>query len=384
MGPQDQIDLLEEIDALGKTQTFFMDETISRSPVERYTCSDRFDAEMSRIFRAMPVIAAHSSELPDPGSFITLCLAGLPVLLTRDMTGQANAFLNVCRHRGSRLVGEEQGCKKVFSCPYHGWSWDTSGTLRGIPHQEQGFPGLDKNAYGLKRLPVIERLGLIWVIADPAAGDTAEVEFERCLAPLETDFTWMAMDTLAIAHTTTQDRSANWKLLAEGGIEAYHFRVVHKRTIGPHFMDNLSSYQMLGPHMRSILPRTSVRDLHNRPRSQWSIREHANVLYTLMPMDQFLLMQDHIAWIHAEPLAADRTRLRVSTLVPAAELTQARHDHWARNHDLTCATLDEDFEVNEHAQSGLTSGANDTLTFGRFESALHAFNSAVEARLNDY
>lgn len=378
MDRQAQIDLLRELRGLSEARSFFLGDAVEKSPVERYSSVQRFVLERDLIFRTMPLIAAHSSELAEPGCFLTLTLAGLPVLLTRGRDGAVNAFINVCRHRGARLVDDAGGCKSTFSCPYHGWTWDNAGELRGVPHEPAGFPGLDRKTFGLRRLPATERLGLIWVIADP----DASAEFDPVITPLKADFEWLDMAGLVIARTDRIAPDANWKLLAEGGIEAYHFRVTHKHTIGPHFVDNLSSFQMLGPHMRSILPRVSIAALEAGHEADWEIRDHANILYTLLPADQFLLMQDHVAWIHAEPASESRTELRVSTLVPRDEMTEGKAEHWARNHAITMATLGEDFALNEAVQSGLGSGANTALTFGRFEGALHRFNAEIEARLD--
>ncbi len=377
MDRQTELALLEELMGLKSTGQFFLDDAVQTSPVARYLDTDRFQAERDHIFRGSPLIAAHASEISDPGDFLTRDLSGLPLLLTRDRDGDVHAFLNVCRHRGARLVHDASGCKHAFSCPYHAWTWSNAGALRGIPHEKPGFPGIDRTEKALTRLPAKEALGLIWVVADPKA----EVDFDGWIAPLATDFAWADMAGLGVAATETIERSANWKLLIEGGIEAYHFKVAHKETIGPHFVDNLSSYTRLGPHMRSILPRTSLGSLAEAPRDHWSIRDHANVLYTVFPTDQFLLMQDHVAWISLRPLAVDRTELRLTTLAPQSEISADNADHWARNHKITCITLAEDFDINEAVQSGLASGANSTLTFGRYEGALHTFNARVEAAL---
>lgn len=372
-----EIALLEELQGLKDQKLFFLDDDVVASPVDRYADADRFAREMKAVFRGLPVIAAHASELPDPGSYLTRDLFGLPLLLTRDRDGTAHAFLNVCRHRGARLVLEESGCKNAFSCPYHAWTWSNAGELRGVPHEKPGFPGLDKAAHGLKRLPVDERHGLIWVVADPAA----DPDFDSYLSPLARDLEWFDMENMGIACSDIIEKNANWKLLVEGGIEAYHFKVAHRDTIGPHFLDNLSSYAMLGSHMRSVLPRSSLPELAGAPKEDWSIRNEANVLYTVFPTSQFLLMQDHVAWIEEIPLAHDRTRLRLSTLAPKSEITPENAEHWARNHQITMVTLAEDFDINEAVQAGLDSGANDALTFGRYEGALNAFNREVERHL---
>lgn len=174
-------------------------------------------------------------------------------------------------------------------------------------------------------------------------------------------------------------RSSSGKIAVEGGLEAYHFRVAHRDTIGPHFEGNLSSYCCFGPHLRSILPRKSLAKLSDTSRQKWCLRDHANVLFTLFPSDQLLVMQDHIVWISQEPQAAGKTRLRLCTLVPrdAAE----DKEHWSRNHRITMMTLDEDFEIGESIQAGIDSGANSNMLFGRFEGALNAFNRAVDANL---
>nr|WP_319383721.1 Rieske 2Fe-2S domain-containing protein [uncultured Roseibium sp.] len=94
-----EISLLQELKGLGENGLFFLDDSIQLSPVERYRSADRFARERSRIFRRLPMIAAHTGELPESGSFLTRQLGGLPVLLTRDRDGAVNAFVNVCRQR---------------------------------------------------------------------------------------------------------------------------------------------------------------------------------------------------------------------------------------------------------------------------------------------
>lgn len=373
-----QIALLTELQGLSETKAHFLDDQIQPAPVERYFDAARFEAEQDALFKSLPQIAAHSSELCDHGSYLTVELSQTSVLLTRTRAGELNAFLNVCRHRGARLVGEDRGCKNTFSCPYHGWTWDAAGQLRGVPHEKDGFPDLDRAQYGLHRLPVHEANGLIWVALKPLT----DADFEAHIRPIATDLDWFEMDQMVVAATDRMEIAANWKVIVEGGIEAYHFRVAHKNTIGPHFLDNLSSFQMLGRHMRSILPRVSVSTFKPHDGEDPAIRDHANILYSLMAADQFLLMQDHVAWIHADPLSADRTQIRISTMVPRADFTDERRDHWMRNHEITKMTLREDFDINESIQTGLKSGANTTLTFGRFESALTRFNAEVERYLS--
>ena len=370
-----ELELIDELLELKARGSHYLDETVTRSPVENYISDERFQLEQARILRRLPNAAAHISELANPGDFLRREIAGLPVLLTRDKSGGINAFLNVCRHRGTRLVDEEAGCKHRFSCPYHAWTYSSEGDLLAAPHFENGFDGIDKTDLGLKRLDCQVRFGFVWVT--PESDDP--VDLNAHFGDLANELDALKIDDMFVAHQDVRERAANWKILVEGGIEAYHFKVAHRTTIGPHFEDNLSSYRVFGSHMRSILMRTSMSKLTPDTRDSWRLRDHAQVLYLLFPTSSLLVQQDHIAWIKQEPISAGVSRITMATLAPNADADNT--EHWARNHHITSTTLEEDFVIGESIQSTLSSGANDELIFGRFEGALDAFNKAIDTHL---
>lgn len=373
MDRKTEIDLLKQVVGLKEARSFHLDESETFSAVSGYLSPDRFAREMA-MFRAMPLLVAHVSELAAPDAFLRREIAGIPMLLTGDGAGSYRAFLNVCRHRGTRLVDAASGCARRFTCPYHAWTWNNRGELVGLPHGREGFPALDRADYGLKELHCVERHGWIWV-SRPGTANQDPTDF---LAGLGADIEWIGSRELKVRAESVETRDVNWKILVEGGLEAYHFKVAHRDTIGPYFNDNLSTYQVFGSHLRSVLPRASIRELADLPEEEWSIRQHANLLYTIFPLNQFLVQQDHLVWVQLEPLTESRSRLVLRTLAPEGAGSEA---HWQRNHRITCTTLAEDFEIGESIQAGLASGANDNLTFGRFEGALRRFNDTVERLL---
>ncbi len=93
-----------------------------------YLDSTRYQAECETLFRLRPVFAGFSCEVAASGQYKTLDLPGFPVIIVRGTDSRLRAFLNACRHRGSRLVNLA-GRTQRFICPYHGWSYELNGVL---------------------------------------------------------------------------------------------------------------------------------------------------------------------------------------------------------------------------------------------------------------
>ena len=372
MERETEIGLIEELLGLREAKSHYLDDKIEFNSVDQYQSEAIFQRERDQMFARLPAVAAHVSELPDPGDFVKREIAGRSILVTRDAQGEVNAFLNICRHRGTQLVSDESGCKHRFTCPYHAWSYANTGELVSLPHMDTGFPDLDKAQYSLKSLQCEERFGFVWVIATP----DVSFDFDAYYAPIAAEAEGLDLANMAIAHEEKKVHNSNWKILVEGGIESYHFKVAHRKTIGPYFEDNLSSYQMLGDHMRSVLMRSSMHVLKDQPTDQWRLRDHANIIYTFFPTTQLLVQKDHVVWINSRPVSAGQTELRLATLAPKSRL--AEEAYWEKNHQITSTTLNEDFVIGESIQNGFASGANDVSTFGRFEGALPEFNRTIK------
>lgn len=370
-----ELQLIDELLNLREKQQHYCDETVSYSHVDHYVSQSRFNVEQQRIFSKLPIVVAHHSEIASSGDFVKREMANGSVLVTRDSEGVARVFHNICRHRGTRLVDDSRGCKHRFICPYHAWTYSNQGDLISAPHLQSGFPDLDKATYGLKEIRSVERFGFIWMVLS----DDADVDIDTYFKPIKQDALALGLDDLALAADQTSVHECNWKILVEGGLESYHFKVAHRKTIGPYFEDNLSTYQMLGSHMRSVLMRSSMHTLNSSDRSTWRLRDHANIIYTFFPLTQLLVQQDHVVWINSNPIGPDQTELRLVTLAPKSKLNEEAY--WAKNHAITTTTLAEDFAIGESIQSGLSSGANQVLTFGRFEGALKTFNDLVDSYL---
>jgi nitrite reductase/ring-hydroxylating ferredoxin subunit len=114
-----------------------------REPVANYRTTERFVAEID-VFRSRPVALCPGAALAEPGAYLSRDAGGTPVVAVRGDDGVVRAFRNVCRHRGAAVVCGA-GRATALACPYHGWTYQLDGRLRGVPHRH-GFPGLDLDA----------------------------------------------------------------------------------------------------------------------------------------------------------------------------------------------------------------------------------------------
>lgn len=347
--------------------------------IECYLDPSAFAAEQTWFHRRNLNLVAHTSELPDPGSYITMDLAGVPVVIVRDIGDkQVRAFINVCRHRGARVALSQGRCKRLV-CPYHAWTYRTDGRLDHVRHRE-GFPSLETESVSLTALPCIEHGSFIFVCPEP--GGPSELD-PALLTLIEEVEAWNP--NMVVFARQTQVRKANWKLLVEGGIESYHFKIAHRSTIAKLFSDTASIYERVGTHLRSILPRASLSDLASQPAEHRRLLPHANILYTLNPNAAVLVQDGHYVLILMSPTAIDQTRIDLITVGrPVSEDSEQERiqSFLETNHAFTVKTLEEDFVMAEQIQAGLSSGANQTLRFATFESALRDWHQILDAALN--
>lgn len=349
-------------------------DSVYRQAVDEYICANQAATEKHTFFRRQMLCIGLSARLPEPGTFFTDELCGVPILMTRDLDGNVNAFLNVCRHRGSS-VAHDCGRAKAFTCPYHAWRYNLKGELVARP-EDASFAGADRNSHGLRPLDAAEHNGMLWVCPTPGL----RVDLEDQLGGLSPELAAYKLDTFHHFDSCTIQRHMNWKLVVDTFLESYHFCVLHKNTICSIFYDNLTAFDNWGNNFRIVSARRTIDALKQQPRSEWSLLPHIVGIYVLFPNTVLVWQLDHIELWHIYPFGDDPNEsiLRLDLYTPEPAETAKARNYWQKNLDLVVKVVqEEDFPVGESIQRGFHSGAQDHIIFGTNEPALGFFHQAI-------
>ena len=232
---------------------------------QRYFLSpDIFAEELEKIFARQWVLVGHQSQLGEAGNYFIAEVAGESLILASDQQSTIRGFYNVCRHRGSRLLEDQNGNAAAIQCPYHAWTYGLDGRLLGVPHMSD-VPGFNKTDYSLHPVNLALWEGFIFVnLADAStrlrrstarqAERDGYTSLEKWFAPLAGKFSRWNLPALRSAKRVEYDVRGNWKLIFENYSECYHCLGVHPELskISPYDSaeNDLTEGPFLGGFMR--------------------------------------------------------------------------------------------------------------------------------------
>ena len=197
-------------------------ETGDALPTWAYANEELLELEYPHFFARTWQFVGHSSDLKRAGDFITLDLWRDSVVVIHGQDGNLRAFLNICRHRASRLLDGRGNCGAAIQCRYHGWTYRNDGRLIGIPSPEN-FPGVERAQFGLLEVQCEVYRGLVFVriagdgpgVADRLAEADAWIESYR------------PEDYVLLSEPILETWKANWKIAWDNYLENYHIPIGH-------------------------------------------------------------------------------------------------------------------------------------------------------------
>jgi len=196
-----------------------------------YADPEIYAEELEKIFARAWNFVCHETQIPEPGDFFMNWIGEDEVIVVRDRTGQIQVLLNSCAHRGNTVCRAEQGNAASFLCSYHGWNFDLTGKLVGMPGEEEYYRSdIEKGQWGLGRAAQVDSYkGFVFATMDPSA------------PPLEDYLGWvgrLGIDTLAthgdlvaVDGVVKNRVKCNWKLAVDNLYDWYHVKISHGSAI---------------------------------------------------------------------------------------------------------------------------------------------------------
>ncbi len=225
------------------------------------------ELEKEHVFRNHWQIIGHVSDVPNPGDYLTMDVVGERALVVRGKDDVVRGFHNLCRHRGSRVVADEQGtCRNALVCPFHGWVYNLDGTLRGAA-RPRSFPELDRVEFGLKPIDLEVWMGFIFIrFRSGPQPSVAEL-----MRPVEAEMAhYRTADMVPAWGTWTQNSAVNWKSVRDVDNEGYHVAMAH-----PALQDLYGATYYDEPFVNGVSRSFATYNPHAGRR--WSVRNYVRI-----------------------------------------------------------------------------------------------------------
>ena len=350
-------------------------------PAWTYNSDELTQLEMEQLFLRSWRFVGHVSDIPNSGDYQCFEMAHERAVIVRDQDGQVRAFHNVCRHRASRVVGEDKGhCGKAFICPFHGWSYNLDGTLKNIPKADS-FPQIDKQQFGLKSIDCEVWHGMIFI---RFGGDGASIA-ELFADAAEEIGLYRIEDMQPLDEAYQYKFNLDWKAVLDIDNEGYHVPIGHPELfdlVGATYTDQ----PLEGGLSRSFgaINQRKHRLERNRdyvaalPSESYLPESHQQlwIYWGLFPGFVLTLFPDQIEIYQIYPTGNQQSVMAgVTYALPddRVEMQQARE----LNRDINMDVGDEDIQLIEWAAAGMRSSAFDGVMLSDLELGVGSFQNQL-------
>lgn len=372
-------------------------ELASTLVADAYRSETFFIEEREQLFGRGWVTVAAISEVAQPGQVVVREVGGRSIIITRNGNGELRGFLNVCRHRGSRLIAEDCQLRAGrIRCPYHAWAYDLDGACIGTPLFEGSdipdemraafdmgdVKAFDRGDYPLFRVAVEDWGPLILASLEPDP-----MPLGQWLGDLSQRLGGHDLSSWVVQTGKDYDIGANWKLIAENFMEYYHLPWVHPELAKVSRIQD--HYRFQGPGMYTGMTTTPI----SGDSPAWlALPPHCGVrgadlvagrFMLLFPNAALSVLPNHLFLMILEPRAADRTLERTYLMTHpetmggagAGEALEELMGFWDHVNI-------EDIDIVENVQLGIsTPEYQGGRMCYRFEEPVHRFQNMVVDRM---
>jgi glycine betaine catabolism A len=357
-----------------------------------------FACERERILFREWVCVGREDEIPAPGDYLALDVAGESVLVVRTREGRLAAHYNVCRHRGCQLVltgdsaparealGRSGSFGTAIRCPYHAWTYGLDGALRTAPFLTKG-DGVRKAELGLHPVAADSWGGFVFVNLSREGAGPARSLAEQ-LGPVPERLARYPLAELRAVRRIAYAVQANWKVILENYNECYHCAVVH-----PELCQVVPAFKVRGgaeldwdrgvPHRDGAWTFTHSGTTRRTPFAGLSDDERERHKGELIyPNFMLSLSADHVAAFTLWPHAPTRTTVLCDFLFHPAEIERPDFDP-SDAIDFWDLVNRQDWTICEGVQRGMRSRVFESGYYAPMESYSLDIRRYVSERLGE-
>jgi choline monooxygenase len=372
-------------------------ELASTLVADAYRSNDYFARERDQLFGRSWVTVGTVSDVADPAQAIVRDVAGRSVIVTRNKEGKLRAFLNVCRHRGSRLVNEDGKLRAGrIRCPYHAWAYDLDGQCIGTPLFEgsdipddmrAAFDMGDVKAFDRADYPLFDVLVAEWGPLILVSLDPDPTPLSEWVGDLPSRLAGYGLASWEVQTGKNYEIGANWKLIAENFMEYYHLPWVHPELAKVSRIQDHYRYQ--GNGMYTGMTTTPI----SGDNPAWlALPPHSGVTGADLNAGRFMLLfpnatlsvlPNHLFLMILDPIAPDRTLERTYLMTHPDTMGGPRaEDALGELFGFWDHVNLEDIEIVENVQAGIsTPEYQGGRMCYRFEEPVHRFQNMVIDRM---
>jgi phenylpropionate dioxygenase-like ring-hydroxylating dioxygenase large terminal subunit len=367
MQREQQIQELKTLLDLVERNTTTLADSVMEIDVKEYHDPDQFQREKTQLFRNYAQFVGPSCMIPGPGDYFAFDDTGIPILIVRSEQGKLNAFVNICSHRGAPLNECDHGTAKkgrMFSCPYHGWTYDLEGSLVGVPFGKEGFDSIDRSTLGLKPLQVEEKNGFIFVMPNPEL----RFDIDQVLGGLDERLSGFGLQDHYYLGAKQVHTNFSWKLNMDTFHEYYHFEFLHPETIAQMAYSNIAAYHQYGRNHSMGSPVLEINQLRDIPEEQWEPRKYSSYVNYIFPNTVIFVVEDHFQTWRVYPISPDRSVVYHSMFLaeePASNEERAEYEAYFQM--INDVAVGEDYALVDKINRGINCGIERKVLVGRNE-----------------
>ncbi len=340
-------------------------------PASWYTDPRIAELERRSVFGNTWQFVGRLDQLREPGRFITADVGGEPIVVSRGNDGNLHACFNVCRHHAAIIATEAEGSCGVLRCPYHGWTYDFDGSLKGAPEFE-GVEGFDKKQNSLVPVRVDTWENLVFVHLGEDRSKLADY-----LGDIPARTKSLNLSSLKFFERRSWPINCNWKVYVDNYLDGgYHIPHLHK---GLNTVLEYSDY-MIETKDRYCLQWSPMRQGKNE--SFASVRRGDTAYYYWLHPNFMLNWYEGVMDTnHVIPLAVDKCLVVFDFYFD--DISPSAEERNRKSVEVGTSVQQEDVDICESVQRGLQSRAYDVGRLSvRREAGEHLFHRLLHSNMS--